>query len=109
MSKTLIATFVLVTSLSSVARAGEFGFKKTTHAHQGWPHLIAKYCCDDYVPKCMPSEKSVCRFTCDDYLPKCAPRVKPNCSYVCDDYCPKSPPILNCPRTDYLKCLPPVK
>jgi hypothetical protein len=109
MSKTLIATVLLVTSLSSVTKAGEFGFKTTSHAHQGWPHLIAKYCCDDYVPKCIPSVKQVCRFTCDDYLSKCAPCVKPFCGYVCDDYCPKSPPVLPCPRKDYLRCPQPTK
>lgn len=108
MRKTLVATALLVSALSSAASAGDFGFKASPPV-QGWPHLVGKYCCDDYVPKCMPSAKPVCKFFCDDYLPKCVPFVKPFCGYVCDDYCRKLPPALPCPRTDYLRCPPPAK
>jgi hypothetical protein len=108
MSKTLVSTALLVTSLANAAWAGDFGCKTSLH-HQGWPHLIAKYCCDDYHRKCMPCAEPVCHFVCDTYLPKCAPCAKRTCGFVCDDYCPKCPPILNCLRMDFLRCAPPAK
>jgi hypothetical protein len=108
MSKTLVATGLLVTVLSNVAWAGDFGFKASQHP-KGWPHVVGKYCCDDYVLKCMPSVKPVCCFVCDDYLPKCVPCAKTVCGFVCNDYCPKCPPILNCPRMDVLRCPPAAK
>jgi hypothetical protein len=108
MSKALVSTALLVTSLANAAWAGDCGFKTSPH-HQAWPHLIAKYCCDDYRSKCMPCSEPVCRFVCDDYRPKCAPCAKPVCRFGCDDYCPKCPPILNCPRMDILRCPQPVK
>jgi hypothetical protein len=108
MNKTLIATALLVTALSNAASAGDFGFKLPP-VLCGWPHMIAKYCCNDYVQKCMPAAQPVCKSVCDDYRPKCQPCVKPSCGYVCDDYCPKSVPVLPCPRTAHLRCPPPAK
>ena len=108
MSKVLIPAALLVACLSSVAWGGDFGLKRLPPV-PGWPHMIAKYCCDDYVPKCMPIAKPVCNYVCDDYVPKCAPCVQPFCGYVCDDYCPKSLPVLHCPPKTFLRCPPPDK
>ena len=108
MNKTSISTVIVAMFLSSVAYAGDFGFKAPP-AVQGWPHLITKYCCDDYVPKCMPIAKPVCNYVCDDYMPKCLPCVKPVSGFVCDDYCAKPLPVLNCPPKTFLRCPPPEK
>ena len=77
MSKTLVATALLATSLASSAWAGDFGSKSSPQP-QGWVHVITKYCCDDYVRKCEPAspvakQKEECCFVCDDYVWKCEP------------------------------------
>ncbi len=72
------------------------------------PNCIAKWCCDDYRPKCEPGVCGVKQFCCDDYCPKCEPCVRGVKRFCCDDYLPKCMPKVCAqpcgPNAHNLKC-----
>ncbi len=71
-----------------------------------WPQCAQPTCCDDYCGKPLPCVPAVRCCECDNYCAESAPCVKRICKFVCDDYCCKCPPVIRCPDTTHLKCVP---
>jgi hypothetical protein len=99
----ILSAVLLVTAAAGDALAGE----PWTTLLVKYPRLVdcvGKYCCDDYVPKCLPPACPVECFRCDDYCFKSLPCAQGVCCFCCDDYCPKCLPPLCGPPPAGLTC-----